>query len=167
MSLQRGIQQFLDGMDSTILARGKDYYRSGQVESIDWDKNHVTAEVSGSEEELYLVELNFSQDGGIEAWSCDYPYDWGPVCKHTAAVLLAIQADPPEEFSKNIQSSKIDFRPLLGKAKRAQLGGGGRSRLTRPVSWPCWGTGSFTKLRRAFWRRMAAGRRCIRNSSRS
>lgn len=57
MSLQRGIQQFLDGMDSTILARGKDYYRSGQVEGIDWDKNHVTAEVSGSEEELYLVEL--------------------------------------------------------------------------------------------------------------
>ena len=48
----------------------------------------MTAEVSGSEEEPYLVDLDFSEDGELEDWFCDCPYDWGPVCKHTVAVLL-------------------------------------------------------------------------------
>ena len=91
MSLKIGIQRFLGDIDSKILARGEDYYRSGQVENIERDGGHVTAEVSGSEEDLYLVELGFSEDGEVEDWSCDCPYDWGPVCKHTVAVLLAIR----------------------------------------------------------------------------
>lgn len=64
---------------------------SGQVENVERDGGHVTAEVSGSEEDPYLVELDFSEDGEVEDWSCDCPYDWGPVCKHTVAVLLAIR----------------------------------------------------------------------------
>ena len=82
MSFRRGIQQFLDDMDPTILSRGEDYYHSGQVESIDWDENHVTAEVSGSEEAPYLVEIDFSEDGEVEDWSCDCPTN-GDQCAST------------------------------------------------------------------------------------
>ena len=104
-----------------ILARGEDYYRSGRVESIDWEGNHVTAEVSGSEEEPYLVELDFSEDGELEDWFCDCPYDWGPVCKHTVAVLLAIRAELPEKSSKGASPAKADILPLLKGAKKEQL----------------------------------------------
>lgn len=121
MSLKSGIQRFLDDIAPQILARGEDYYCSGQVESIDWEGSHVTAEVSGSEEESYLVDLDFSEDGELEDWSCDCPYDWGPVCKHTVAVLLAIQAEPSEKPSKRVQSPKIDIFPLLKSAKKEQL----------------------------------------------
>lgn len=121
MSFQHGIQQFLDDMDPTILSRGEDYYRSGLVESIDWDENHVTAEVSGSEETPFLVELDFSEDGEVEDQSCDCPYEWGPVCKHTAAVLLAIQAEPPDGPKKSANAPKIDIRSLLERAEKPQL----------------------------------------------
>lgn len=120
-SLQDGLRHFLDGVDPTILDRGENYYHSGQVESVDWDENHVTAEVSGSEEAPYLVEIDFSEDGEVEDWSCDCPYEWGPVCKHTAAVLLAIQAEPPKEPKKSSRVAKIDIRPLLEGAEKPQL----------------------------------------------
>lgn len=121
MSLKDGIRRFLDGVDPKILTRGEDYYRSGQVESVCREGNHVTAEVSGSEEELYLVELDFSEGGELGDWSCDCPYDWGPVCKHIVAALLTIQAEPPEKPLKSVQSSKIDILPLLKSAKKGQL----------------------------------------------
>lgn len=121
MLLQDGIQQFLDGVDPKILARGKDYYRAGQVESIEWDGCHVTAEVSGSDVEPYLVEIDFTKDGKVADWSCDCPYDWGDVCKHTVAVLLDIQAKPPEKTPKKAAGKKTDIRALVEKASKEQL----------------------------------------------
>lgn len=121
MSLESGIRHFFEDVESKIYHRGEDYYRSGHVESIEWDGSHVTAEVSGSEEEPYLVELDFSADGEVEAWSCDCPYDWGPVCKHTVAVLLAIQAEPPRKMPEKKTDSAIDIRSLVEKAKKEQL----------------------------------------------
>ncbi len=85
-----GIQCFLDDVDPMIFARGLDYYESGHVERVDRDGGHVTAEVSGSDVEPYLVEIDLDENGEVESWECDCPYDWGPVCKHTVAVLLAI-----------------------------------------------------------------------------
>ena len=121
MPFRQGIQQFLDDVNAAILSRGEDYYLSGQVESINWNENHVTAEVFGSEEEPYFVELDFSEDGEVEDWSCDCPYDWGPVCKHTAAVLLAIQAESPKESKNGPEAPKTDLRPLLESTEKSQL----------------------------------------------
>ena len=78
MSLSNGIQQFLAGVDPVILSRGQDYFRSGNVESIEWDDLHMTAEVSGNEDEPYLVDIDFNEDGEVEAWECDCPYDCWP-----------------------------------------------------------------------------------------
>lgn len=122
MSLKIGIQRFLDDVDPTILARGEDYYRSGQVENVEWDGGHVTAEVSGSEEDPYLVDLDLSEDGEVEDWSCDCPYDWGPVCKHTVAVLLAIRAEAgKEKHSKAKNTQKVSIQELVERADKKQL----------------------------------------------
>ena len=121
MSLKHEIRYFLDGVDPVIMARGEDYYRSGQVKCIDWEERHVTAEVSGSEEDPYLVELEFSEDGELEHWSCDCPYDWGPVCKHTVAVLLTIQVEPPKKNQKKATGEKTDLQALVEKASKEQL----------------------------------------------
>ena len=43
------------------------------------------------------------------------------MCKHTVAVLLAIQAEPSEKPSKKVQSPKINIFPLLKSAKKEQL----------------------------------------------
>lgn len=119
MSLRDEIRQFLDKIDPKILARGKDYFRSGRVEHIEWDDEWVTAEVSGSEEEPYLVEISLSENGEIEDWSCDCPYDWGDVCKHTAAVLLALQAE--EKPPRREKPEKISVQKLVEQASREQL----------------------------------------------
>ena len=121
MSLKIGIQRFLDEVDPTILTRGEDYYRSGQVENVEQDGGHVTAEVSGSEEDPYLVELDFSEDGEVEDWSCDCPFDWGPVCKHTVAVLLALQAGAGEDRPKAEKSRKVSIQELVEQANKEQL----------------------------------------------
>ena len=121
MSLSNGIQQFLAGVDPVILSRGQDYFRSGNVESIEWDDLHMTAEVSGNEDEPYLVDIDFNEDGEVEAWECDCPYDWGPVCKHTAAALLAIQAEPPKEETQEGDARKISIRDLVERAEKEQL----------------------------------------------
>lgn len=121
MSMQDGIQRFLDDVDPVILSRGQDYYRLGYVESIDYDEGHVTAEVSGSEGEPYMVDIDFDEDGEVEAWDCDCPYDWGPVCKHTVAVLLALQAETPEERSQEAAAAKSSVRELVERAEKEQL----------------------------------------------
>ena len=121
MSLEHGIRCFLDDVDPVILARGEDYYRSRQVVRIDWDENHATAEVSGSEEEPYLVELDFSKDGEVGEWSCDCPYEWGPVCKHTVAVLMTIRANSSEKAQKKAAGRKADIQALVEKASKEQL----------------------------------------------
>lgn len=119
VSLRDGIQQFLDGIDPKILARGEDYYRSGKVEHIERDGGYVTAEVSGSEDEPYLVELDLTEDGEVEGWSCDCPYDWGDVCKHTAAVLLALQAG--DGLPRKEKPEKVSVQRLVAQASREQL----------------------------------------------
>lgn len=119
------IQRFLNDVDSKIFCRGLDYYRSGMVECIDWDGSHATAEVSGSEEDPYLVEIDFSDDGEVEDWFCDCPYDWGPVCKHVVAALLALQErDPgktPNKPAMNAAKRKAVVEHLVGRAEKEQL----------------------------------------------
>ena len=121
VSAQDGIQRFLDDVDPVILSRGQDYYHRGHVESIEYDEGHVTAEVSGSEDEPYLVDIDFDEDGNVADWDCDCPYDWGPVCKHTVAALLALQAEPPEERSQEAAAAKTSVRELVERAEKEQL----------------------------------------------
>ena len=121
MSLKAGIQHLLDKIDPTILARGEDCYHRGLVDNVEQDDSYVTAEVSGSKDEPYLVELNFSEDGEIETWFCDCPYTLGPVCKHTAAVLLALQAGAGKDRPTVKETQKVSLQELVERANKEQL----------------------------------------------
>ena len=93
--MQLSLNNFKKEIASHILQRGRDYYDDGCVVSLEEiGDGHWMAEVEGTE--LYIVEVEQSGDGGIYH-TCTCPYDWGPTCKHVAAVLYAIE-DTFEEY---------------------------------------------------------------------
>ena len=74
-----------------IWQRGFDYYENGAVTMLEeTSPGEWTAIVEGTED--YTVEISLAGNG-VEAWTCDCPYDMGNICKHVVAVLLAIQAE--------------------------------------------------------------------------
>jgi uncharacterized Zn finger protein len=92
------LDDFEQGIDPVILGRGRSYYEDGRV--LDLEEiapGRWSAQVEGSL--LYEVSLTSGPDGRL-AWTCDCPYDWGPVCKHVAAVLLALTKTAPRKGQK-------------------------------------------------------------------
>ena len=94
-------------IDPTILQRGQDYYADGRVINLEeFDTGYWLATVEGTI--TYRVTITIFLDGSLD-WSCNCPYDWGPVCKHIAASLYAIEAaaDPaPTKKSKSRKKRK-------------------------------------------------------------
>lgn len=83
-------ENFETVIDPEILERGRDYFKSGNVADLVDEDGVWTAAVYGTDE--YSVEVVEDADGSLTL-SCDCPYDWGPYCKHEAAVLYAIRAE--------------------------------------------------------------------------
>ena len=72
---------------STILQRGKNYFKEGAVDDLLCNGGEVTATVWGTEE--YNVEIWMNGSEVVEM-SCSCPYaEDGTPCKHMAAVLFA------------------------------------------------------------------------------
>ena len=68
--------------DSKVLARGRDYYASRQIESVVLaPAGRFEADVNSSEGEPYRVFITIENDAVVD-FGCDCPYDWGDVCKH-------------------------------------------------------------------------------------
>jgi uncharacterized Zn finger protein len=83
--------QFEQHIDETILKRGLAYYKQGQVFPPDEVSPGVyETVVAGSEE--YVVRVEVKNDVVVD-YTCNCPYDLGPVCKHVAAVLFYLQRD--------------------------------------------------------------------------
>lgn len=81
-------------IDPVILDRGREYLLSGCVRSLEKVGEQIyRAQVEGSE--LYEVVVELDKSGTIQSLECDCPYDYGPVCKHQAAVLLMIRNGAP------------------------------------------------------------------------
>jgi hypothetical protein len=78
---------------SESFARGEGYYASGAVSELQKRGNTLTARVAGSQYEPYRVTITVGPSG-IEAAECTCPYDWGGVCKHVVATLLAWVREP-------------------------------------------------------------------------
>lgn len=90
-------------MDGIILARGREYYRSDCVKSVEKkDKNNFTAVVAGTYD--YKVTIGLGDDGDVLFSDCDCPYDMGPHCKHEAAVLYALR----ETFKNDLAGLIVD-----------------------------------------------------------
>jgi uncharacterized Zn finger protein len=84
------LDNFESVIDPEILKRGRDYYKSGSVTDLEEDAGSWTATVVGTYD--YTVEVE-ADDHGFLMLTCDCPYEYGPYCKHEAAVLFAIRAE--------------------------------------------------------------------------
>ena len=76
-------------IEAKIVERGYDYYKRGRVEKVEKvGENEFSAVAFGSDD----YEVYVKTDGErIVEYECDYPYDWGPVCKHAVAVFYQIR----------------------------------------------------------------------------
>ena len=126
------LDQFEQHIDEKILQRGLDYFQKGRVHDLEEVSPHnYEAVVEGSED--YFVELTVENDV-VTDYSCDCPYDMGPVCKHVAAVIFALQEEKlglTEKTAKSKNKTKSpakkqkspaeQLKELLGKASVDEL----------------------------------------------
>jgi hypothetical protein len=88
------LKNFREQIDSAILERGSRYFRGGQIIDLEEEGDGIwSARVEGTE--LYDVVIEQGPAGTLTC-ECTCPYDWGPICKHIAAVLYAIEEASPE-----------------------------------------------------------------------
>lgn len=121
------INDFEKYIESKILSRGREYYSGGSVISLDYDEDggEWTAEVTGSDDYEVTVKLNENSD--IISSYCDCPYDFGPYCKHQAAVFYAVRENlnktpSLEKAKKTPQKSKtLKFGDILNKIEKDEL----------------------------------------------
>jgi uncharacterized Zn finger protein len=73
--------------------RGQGYYRQGAVASLILRGQELRAEVAGSQFAPYGVRVVFDAASIIDA-TCSCPYEWGGLCKHIVAALLAYSHEP-------------------------------------------------------------------------
>lgn len=100
--------------DPTILGRGRDYYNSGAVVSLDEpEKDTWQAEVEGTE--TYETEVRLKTGNEVSDYSCNCPYE-GDLCKHVVATLFAIRNETAKTGgAKERASKRAGFETLLGK----------------------------------------------------
>ncbi|MDR1619584.1 MAG: SWIM zinc finger family protein [Clostridiales bacterium] len=115
------LNDFEDYFEDKILRRGYDYYTSGCVSSLEFDGEEWIVEVRGSD--LYTVLVTLSETGEIEKTACDCPYDWGPFCKHQAAVFYALRKAPKQNMAakKRPKEPKETLADVLGKLDKSTL----------------------------------------------
>ena len=89
--MQLTLTNFKEAIDPAILQRGRQYYDGDRILELNQlDDRHCVATVEGTDR--YQVFIVTHPDDGTVGWACDCPYDLGPVCKHVAAVLFALEA---------------------------------------------------------------------------
>lgn len=85
------LSHFEEYIDEPILKRGLSYFKKGFVhEPEEIRLGDYEAVVEGSEE--YTVKLSI-RNRVITEYSCDCPYEMGPVCKHVAAVIFYLEQE--------------------------------------------------------------------------
>ncbi|MCB9050893.1 MAG: SWIM zinc finger family protein [Lewinellaceae bacterium] len=106
------LDNFESLVPAKILARGLAYFNERAVERLEeTTKGQWEAVVAGSED--YEVEITLAGKQ-VKAWSCDCPYDGGPVCKHVVAVLYALREAAPAKARKGkTKAPKMSFEDIL------------------------------------------------------
>lgn len=96
---------------SQSFERGIDYYRSGALFDTRQVGSELRAHCRGSSYTPYRVSAQLGP-GGVMAVHCTCPYDWGGICKHLVALLLAWVKNPDA-----FQSVAPADERLVGKSK--------------------------------------------------
>jgi len=96
----------------SLYRRGLSYYEKGQVDELVYDANNEiwTAEVAGSDEAPYFVEIRMAEGQNQFTSHCSCPaFEAYGECKHEAAVLLSMD-DYKAESSRDPKSfTKSDY----------------------------------------------------------
>ena len=107
--MQIPLDQFEQVIDEKILQRGLTYFKKGHVHELEEvSPNTYEAIVEGTED--YTVRLTV-ENNVVTEYSCDCPYDLGPVCKHVAAVIFSLQEE------------ELGLTKKTGKTKKAAKSG--------------------------------------------
>ena len=94
------IQDLINIIPFEILQRGQNYFENGNILQLNQGSNGTWyAEVEGNYGN-YEVEIRVDGDGESANYYCDCPYD-GAICKHIAAVALAINDNNTITISSN------------------------------------------------------------------
>ncbi|HIP07777.1 MAG TPA: DNA/RNA helicase [Mariprofundaceae bacterium] len=103
-----------DNFDSKYLEQGRDYFKSGQVESLQFDaeKHTITAQVMGSNPKPHTVSISYDEfdiDG-----DCDCPLQFN--CQHVAAALYAVltQTSSLPRKKRKKKEEPVPFHSWLG-----------------------------------------------------
>ena len=114
------LSDFEQQIDPAILKRGYGYFKKGYVTEVeDLGCGDYEATVEGSD--IYTVNLHIDGDE-VTGYECDCPYDWGPVCKHVAAVLFylknnltvkEVHARKEKQVKPEKESEAVQFGKLL------------------------------------------------------
>ncbi|HNY34347.1 MAG TPA: hypothetical protein PKK68_06785 [Methanothrix soehngenii] len=99
-------------------SRGEMYFEEGRVSIKETTLTRIKAVVSGTED--YHVEIEFGEELSGE---CDCPYDWGGMCKHIVAVLLAVvrDEDKTKDLIEESNQEREEIKKLLKMADADDL----------------------------------------------
>jgi len=105
-----------DSFDSKYLEKGRDFFKSGQVEELQFNtkKNTISAQVMGSSAKPHQISISYDEfdiDG-----DCDCPLQFN--CEHVAAALYAVLAETsslPRKKRKKKEEG-VPFHSWLGTA---------------------------------------------------
>ena len=112
------LKNFEENISSTIIERGYDYFQSGYVNNLDEVETDLwIADVYGTDD--YRVEIK-TEKRKIKNWSCDCPYDQGPICKHVVATLYAISEQIEKPKSKR-KKKKNKVNEIFSKVSKEDL----------------------------------------------
>lgn len=111
------LNEFEQHVEEDILKRGLQYFKKGYVTALDEiSPGEYEATVEGSE--TYTVHMEI-KNGVVNGCYCSCPYDWGPVCKHEAAVMFYLQQDELQlEVKPSKQKKANQINPVLKEKKK-------------------------------------------------
>lgn len=113
MKNKKSIDNFQIEVPDYILDRGYAYYLEGRIHDITRDGFRVYAEVDGENE--YQIDIEFDHQYHLKSSICTCPYDKGPICKHTVAVLFYLNDHILNQDTRDLSQklSKMTKKELI------------------------------------------------------
>ncbi len=122
-SLMEGVPMNIHNFDKhiseTIIQRGYDYYRDGNViEVFTSQEGEYIFTVVGTEDYEVVIKLGKSEK--IESSDCTCPYDFGKYCKHEVAALFELRELMGTSKSPKVQKS-INLIDVLAQLSKEEM----------------------------------------------
>jgi uncharacterized Zn finger protein len=114
------LQDLISLIPVKILNRGQEYFEDGNILEMNQDSNGTWYAVVEGNYGDYEVEIEIDGKGNVGSYYCDCPYD-EYLCKHIAAVALAIAENNTISISPIEEQINEDWKHLIQKAKADDL----------------------------------------------